>query len=298
SQFSIEPTSLTFTGNTVPAGNTQGQFYTFQPNNNGGAMYADNACSTPITQGEGADQLGGFDGTIHSTTNGITYYGGKIRTVYYGTPCAANSPSFGFHTGTSAGLGDGADIDLSAAANQKLKFTYVSDQAISVQLQLFDGAYNPKLNPVTINLIGDNSAHTEEIDFSGYIADDADLTNVRQVSFIYTSETLSPGFGISLTNIQLGSAVISGKASSFVSSSVLFPNPATETANIELSLVKVSDVKVTLTDLMGREVQVISETRGTEVKESFNVANLQKGLYTVNYFVDGAPAKAELLMVK
>lgn len=100
--------------------------------------------------------------------------------------------------------------------------------------------------------------------------------------------------------ISLGdtTALVAGMKNFNIASSNLFPNPATENANIDLSLENVADVKVTLTDLMGREIQVISETRGTEVKESFNVANLQKGLYTVNYFVDGAPAKAELLMVK
>jgi len=57
-------------------------------------------------------------------------------------------------------------------------------------------------------------------------------------------------------------------------------------------------VKVTLSDVMGREVMTIAQGSMSSITQSFSVANLQKGVYTVNYFVNGAAAKAELLMVK
>jgi len=59
-----------------------------------------------------------------------------------------------------------------------------------------------------------------------------------------------------------------------------------------------SNVKVTLTDVMGREVAVIAEENTSTLNAEYNTSNLTKGLYTVNYFINGAPAKSELLMVK
>lgn len=83
-----------------------------------------------------------------------------------------------------------------------------------------------------------------------------------------------------------------------ISSSKLYPNPATDMARVELELKNSSSLKVTLSDLMGKEVMVIAEGTTTSLSKEFSVASLNKGLYTVNYFINGAAAKSELLMVK
>ncbi len=69
-------------------------------------------------------------------------------------------------------------------------------------------------------------------------------------------------------------------------------------ANVELNLKSSSEVKVILSDLLGKEVMTIATGTMSSLSESFSVANLHKGIYTVNYFVNGSAAKAELLMVK
>jgi hypothetical protein len=83
-----------------------------------------------------------------------------------------------------------------------------------------------------------------------------------------------------------------------ISSSKLYPNPTSDMANVELNLKSSSEVKVILSDLMGKEVMTIATGTMSSLNESFSVANLNKGIYTVSYFINGSAAKAELLMVK
>jgi hypothetical protein len=274
-------------------------------------MYSDAGCSTPLAQGSGATDLGGFDPAQYDATSvtparpdGIIFYGGKIARVFYGTPCSPNDPSFGFHTGTSAGgVASGTDVDLSATANQKISFSYTSDAAMTVYLQLLDQTYTGKLDdtkPATaINLIGDGASHTVSIDFSSAVLGGAVMTNVRQVSFIYSSTTLSPNFGIALANIKVGSAVTAvNPASYMVTSAVVYPNPASSSATLSMELKSNANVKVIISDLMGREMKVVSEGNFASTTETFSVADLAKGLYKVTYLVDGVPAQTQSLMVK
>ena len=87
-------------------------------------------------------------------------------------------------------------------------------------------------------------------------------------------------------------------ANTNIASSKIYPNPTADNARVELELKSASNVKVTLSDVMGKEVMTISEGTVSSLSQDFSVANLNKGIYTVNYFVNGASAKSELLMVK
>jgi hypothetical protein len=307
-QFTLTSTSLTFTGNTNPANGTHGQFYNNQPNNGGGTMYANNTCTTVITQGPGAAEVGGFDPSIHDPSSGgnpsgVTFFGGKLRTVYYGATCTENIPSLGFHTGTN--LGDlqttGQDIDLSDPANQVIQFQYRSDASMTLELQLFDAFYNTKLVGVpAISIVGDNAYHTVDINFSAYkVGDDASMAACRQVSLLYNSTTLSPGFGFSLANIKLGSVLVTGiNNSTSVANTNLFPNPSTGTTTISGELKSVSDVKITLVDMLGQEVKVIAEERTSTINSTFDVSTLKKGIYSVVTNIDGSPSKSQMLVVR
>jgi hypothetical protein len=127
-----------------------------------------------------------------------------------------------------------------------------------------------------------------------------DYTKIAKVVFFisggreYTGTVIFDDFKLGGADYVLSTAA----AKTAISSSKLYPNPTSESTSLELSLKEASDVKVTLSDLMGREVAVIANERGLDVNKSFSTANLAKGMYTVNYFINGAPAKAELLMVK
>lgn len=290
-QFVVTGTSIAFTGHTVPTGaNT---FYNYQPNNNGGTTYTSNTCATPVTG------LGGFDPAVYdATTNncncytdGIIFYGGAIRTVFYGTVCTANSPSFGFSVGSA--------VNLSNTANQKITFSYQSNVALALELQLFSTTdYVGKLNSLPVNLIGDGAVHTVAIDFSSYVATGAVMTNVNQVSLIYLSTTPSAGFQTALSNIKVGSVVTGLTNSTSVANANLFPNPSTGTTTISGELKSVADVKITLVDMLGQEVKVISEERTSTINTTFDVSTLKKGIYSVVTNIDGAPAKSQMLVVR
>jgi hypothetical protein len=304
-QMTLTPTSITFTGNTPPSGTQTGYFYSYQPNNNGGTFYLDNTCTTVGTQSAGGD-VGGFDPNVYDATPGRTagviFYGGGIRQVYWGIPCSRNYPSFGFHTGSATGgYASAVSVDLSNPANQKISFKYQSDLAITLYLQLLDENYTEKLTNSTaaINLLGDGLQHSISLDFSSAVALGADLTNVKQVSFTYPSDTKSGDFGISISNIKVGSAVTAvSEASANIASAKLYPNPVSDQAKVELELRSVADVKVTLSDIMGKELMTVAQGTMSSLNTEINVTNLNKGIYTVNYFINGAAAKSELLMVK
>jgi hypothetical protein len=314
SQFTITSTSISYTGHAIPASTAKGQFYVYHAYS--GTNYSESTCTTPFANGA----LGGFGSTPFqdaTTANpahsdGILFSGGKIANVYFSeswSACAPHMPSFGFYTGTGeseangggiSGTSNALNVDLSLAANQKIKFTYQSNVALSLELNLLGPDYQPRLNGTPVSIIGDNAPHTLTLDFSSNIKTGADLTNVRQVSFIYTSSTPSPDFAVSLSDITVGSAVVAGtkEASSMVADSKLYPNPTSGSTNIELNLKSSANVKVVLNDIMGNEVKVIADKYTNTLSESFDVNGLTKGIYSVTYLVDGVPAKTEKLIVK
>jgi hypothetical protein len=435
SQMVFTSTSVTYTGNGQTPNGTSGAFYNYQPYASSGSSYVDPACSIPGT-GVTTDpnQLGGFDPTFYDLSTGTpaipgaTTYGGAIRTTYFGAGCAAASPSFGVDFNQNNGTATSTVIDLSLAVNQKLSFTYTNTGTgvttdFPVAIQLYDRTYTGKLTNLPFTFKADGLSHTVNLDLSTYVPALTDMTGIFQLSFVYVSNIKSPNFGISLSNVYIGSSapaldpvinikkgttagttvvttgsatiantasgsstnqiftiestgtsgltitnialsgtnaseyslsgptfpytivagssqaitvtfaptsVATGKtatltvtnndasegsytinlsadgvvatginaAAANISSTKLYPNPTSDQANIQLDLVTPSDVKVTLSDVMGREVMTIAQGSMSSVTQSFSVANLQKGIYTVNYFVNGAAAKAELLMVK
>lgn len=287
-QFVETATSVTYTGHTVPSG-TPG-FYAYQAYP-AGTNYSEATCTTPFS-----GTLGGFDPTIYDATTvtparstGVIFYGGGIANVYAGTPCTANAPSFGFNV---------TGVDLSLPANQKVSFTYQSDVALALEFQLKDVFYNGLLSSVPFNMLGDNTPHTILLDFSSAVGG-ADLSSVRQISLTYPSSTKSPAFQTSIGNITLGSSVITAiNNSTSVANANLYPNPSTGITTISGELKSVSDVKITLVDMLGQEVKVISEERTSTINTTFDVSTLKKGIYSVVTNIDGAPSKSQMLVVR
>ncbi len=139
---------------------------------------------------------------------------------------------------------------------------------------------------------------------------DVDLTKIKAVLFTVLNDSVNANYqGLKLTDLPIEIDYVRvGKCtrvapigivdnSSVVSSNV-YPNPTSDIANVSLDLKEVSDVKVTLVDIFGKEVKVVTEGKFSSVKESVNVSDLAKGIYTVNYSVNGSTVKAKLLMVK
>lgn len=288
-QFVETATSVTYTGHTVPTG-TPG-FYAYQAYPS--PKYSEGTCTTTFS-----GTLGGFDANFQDATaitparsnGGVIMFGGTIANVYSGSPCGANIPSLGLNV---------SGVDLSAAANQKITFQYQSDASINLELQVKDAFYNGMLSSTPFSLNGDGAVHTISLDFSTTVLTGADLSAIKQISFGYPSTTLSPNFGISLNNIKVGSAVVTAiNNSGSVANANLYPNPSTGMTTISGQLNSVANVKITLVDMLGQEVKVITEERTNTINSTFDVSALKKGIYSVVTNIDGAPSKSQMLVVR
>jgi len=148
--------------------------------------------------------------------------------------------------------------------------------------------------------VGLDTAHFTSINPTASIVNYGALTTIAIKPATPAGCTVSGSF--KLRNVCIGEEPVTtsvlNKTSNNITNSKIYPNPTSDMAKIEMELTSVSDVKVTLTDLMGKEVMTITEGSTAFVNSSFNVSALNKGIYTVNYTVNGSAAKTELLMVK
>jgi hypothetical protein len=161
-----------------------------------------------------------------------------------------------------------------------------------------DNDYSAGLSSNIGYWVGLDTAHFTGIDESTSSVNYAAITTIAIKPAIPAGCTVSGGF--ILKNVCLGELPVSSttSASAAISTSKLYPNPVADVAKIEMTLKSISDVKITVSDMMGKEMMTITEGSMSSVDASFDVSNLNKGVYSVNYFVNGAAAKAELLMVK
>ncbi len=150
---------------------------------------------------------------------------------------------------------------------------------------------------------GDNTANT--------FASTFDFTKVKGMYFTVTNSanTGAPSyFRLALTNVPIsidavrlgGSCVIPAGISDVVgyTNANLYPNPTSDVANVTLDLKQVSDVKISLSNIFGKQVKVVTDGRFSSVNEQINVSDLAKGVYTVNYMVNSATVQTKLLLVK
>jgi len=168
-------------------------------------------------------------------------------------------------------------------------------------------SFNKSVTGLAVNLTGSNTGGAPS--YQGWnFGDLAKHTTTATTSHTYAAAgkylvtyTVYDACGTSYSDtssVTVSPATSVTAAQANISSSKLYPNPTSDMANIELNLLSTSDVKVTLTDVMGKEVMTVASGTMASLSQAFSVANLHKGIYTVNYFVNGSAAKAELLMVK
>lgn len=108
---------------------------------------------------------------------------------------------------------------------------------------------------------------------------------------------------IKIKNLKVGTATCSTPTSvknisEVIAESKIYPNPSSESSMVSLTLKNGSQVKVVLSDLMGKQIKTIAEGNYSELNEVINTKELKAGTYTVSYIIDGAFAKSELLVVK
>ncbi|HEX8547119.1 MAG TPA: T9SS type A sorting domain-containing protein [Cytophagaceae bacterium] len=106
---------------------------------------------------------------------------------------------------------------------------------------------------------------------------------------------------VTFDRIALGEAPMVSNIRDFseiISSSILFPNPASETTTLSLNLKNSANVKVSVADITGNELFVLAEGYTQELNKEINVSNLNKGVYMINYSVDNKLAGTKMLLVK
>ncbi len=80
--------------------------------------------------------------------------------------------------------------------------------------------------------------------------------------------------------------------------SIVYPNPSSESITLDFALKNSSQVKVVLTDALGKTVMTLAEGSFSELNKQISVASLHKGVYTLTYYINDEVSKSELLMVK
>ncbi len=78
----------------------------------------------------------------------------------------------------------------------------------------------------------------------------------------------------------------------------VYPNPATENVFINLSLNKTEKVKIAITDIVGKEIEVIADGNFKDFSTNYSVAKAASGLYHVVVNVEGQPLKIIKLVVE
>lgn len=91
----------------------------------------------------------------------------------------------------------------------------------------------------------------------------------------------------SILNLLNGSTGIEG-LSNTVSSFSMFPNPATDNVSINLDLKETSNLLISVTDITGKQVTIISEEKQNgNVTKQFSTALLPNGNYFIRVQVNG-----------
>jgi len=205
----------------------------------------------------------------------------------------------------SAPLGWGS-FDLNA--NKVFSVDVLSQNAFKLVLLVKDdngAGGGPRLGFVTQNYTNPLYWQKLVFDFTSYIASYGTTpTGDFQVLFYFEpgSEDGTPFEEDFYFDNFIGYSdldqVTSIKNASSLSDSKIFPNPVSDFANIELNLKSSSDVKITMNDMLGREIAVIAEGNMASYNGQVDVSSFEKGTYILSYLINGEPTKTELMIVK
>lgn len=93
----------------------------------------------------------------------------------------------------------------------------------------------------------------------------------------------APGAGLYLDEIRFGDGTLSVEETNTLAGVNVYPNPATDVANIELNLEKGSAATFEVVDLSGRTVLTVNEDLNAGSNAvALDVSNLTKGVYYIN----------------
>ncbi|MBX9852956.1 MAG: T9SS type A sorting domain-containing protein [Cytophagaceae bacterium] len=198
----------------------------------------------------------------------------------------------------------GAAVTLNLTGQTKVYIRVKSSAALTLGVDLEDsGGDGTNSAPVTQSIPGDNVFRTYAfnintlIDYQGDAVDPAAISN----AILTFNKDVAPAFTgnvvfdwISFGNTPLGVR----NADDLITDSRIYPNPANSEVIVDLNLSSPADVKITVSNILGKELAIISEGKMNSCEKKFDVSAFVPGVYTVNYFVDGVRARSELLVVR
>ncbi len=85
-----------------------------------------------------------------------------------------------------------------------------------------------------------------------------------------------------------------------VNSTHLFPNPVSEKATLDYTLLSAANMKLVLFDVTGRQVGVVSDSHAVAGNNhvEFDVTKYAKGVYTIAFLVNGSSVQTEKLVIQ
>ena len=127
--------------------------------------------------------------------------------------------------------------------------------------------------------------------------------SIRLVAFISNYNPNDPTYGEVLNACQqplLGWSAGVGKYNANIDGISLYPNPAANSANVEYTLVKASDLTIEVYNVMGQKVQTVSSGNQVAGKHTLtiNASNMSNGLYFVTFTSNGVKTTKQLMIQK
>ena len=180
-------------------------------------------------------------------------------------------------------------LNLSSTSDQKISMDLKADSATTYSLSFEDASNNSLLSATPLQVT--TSTQTFAIDLTSKIALGADLSAVKKIIFIYDG-CPSGWFGkakLHISNFKVGSTLTGvNELVNHVSSSRIYPSPASSIINVELNLNQISTVKLTIGDVLGNQLKTIAQENTSSIKKAIDITDLSSGIYYVSYQVEGS----------
>jgi len=137
--------------------------------------------------------------------------------------------------------------------------------------------------------------------FSGYGYNKPE--SIRLVAFISNYNANDPTYGEVLNACQqplLGWSAGIATYNANVDKISLYPNPASNSANVEYTLAKATDLTIEVYNVMGQKVQTVLSGNQVAGKHNLTIdaSNMSNGLYFVSFISNGAKTTKQLMIQK
>ncbi len=139
------------------------------------------------------------------------------------------------------------------------------------------------------------------VDSSMTIDANWDATKLRVIALLIDANATSPTYGQVLNSVSTpGIFVGVSDVKAGIGSMVVYPNPATDVANVKFDLNNTSNVTITVVDMMGREVATVptQNMKAGEQQISLSTSNMATGIYNVILHTENGVVSQRLSVIR